>query len=96
WFVTGKERLYLDNLCRSWRDALENFRYTARVLGAGTDATEAADRVLAEVLEDAEGLAGHDVYVAGPAPLVEAATARLLAHGLPPSQIRTEVTGLAG
>ncbi len=96
WFVTGKERLYLDNLCRSWRDALENFRYTARVLGAGAEAREAAERVLAEVLEDAEDLGSHDVYVAGPAPLVEAAAARLLAHGLPSPQLRTEVTGLAG
>lgn len=92
WFVTGKERLYLDNLCRSWRDALENFRYTARVLGAGTEPTDAAERVLAEVVEDTEGLGGHEVYVAGPAPLVEAATGFLLAHGLPSAQLRTEVT----
>lgn len=91
-FATHRDRLYLDNLCRSWRDALENFRYTPRVLGAGAATGEVAAKALAEVVQDADNLNRYDVYVAGPARLVQAASTYLRGQGLSQTQLRTEVT----
>jgi CDP-4-dehydro-6-deoxyglucose reductase len=75
---------YLDNLCRSWSDALDDFRYTP--LTAGGDLTD--ESVLRPVLQDLSRLAECDVYVAGPAPWAGAAEFQLLEHGLPRVQLR--------
>lgn len=69
---------YLDNLCRAWGDALDNFRYHPI-------ATPAA---LWQVLSDHPRLADCDVYVAGPAPWADELEFRLLEHGVPRAQLR--------
>lgn len=62
---------YMNNLCRSWSDALDAFRYTP--IGIGTDGHAGAlERIAAAVLA-----ADAEVYVAGPQPLLAAARARL-------------------
>jgi CDP-4-dehydro-6-deoxyglucose reductase len=68
---------YLDNLCRSWGDALDNFRYFP----------VAAPEALWRVLGDHPRLADCDVYVAGPAPWVHDVEFRLLEQGLPRAQL---------
>lgn len=62
---------YLDNLCRSWADALDAFRYIPLTV-AGDDYAAALDRVPA--LADA---ARYAWYVAGPPPLLTAVRQRL-------------------
>jgi len=52
---------YLNNLCRSWADALDNFHYTALI--ATPDDT---DKVLPRILEDHADLKAFDIYAAGP------------------------------
>ncbi|BAU46845.1 ferredoxin [Sulfurifustis variabilis] len=75
---------YLDNLCRSWADALERFRY---VPISGPEA-HALDGVLA-----AEGsLADKAVYAAGPATAIASARERLARAGLPSAHWRAAVT----
>jgi CDP-4-dehydro-6-deoxyglucose reductase, E3 len=78
WVAAGKGGHYLDNLCRSWSDALDNFRYRPLT-------TEDA---LRRALQDHPRLAGCDVYVAGPAPWAGATEFLLLEHGLPRAQLR--------
>jgi CDP-4-dehydro-6-deoxyglucose reductase len=78
---------YLDNLCRSWNDALDNFRYVPLHTAAGL----AEEAVLAPVLKDHPRLGECDLYVAGPAPAAHAAEFALLEHGLPRAQLRLEV-----
>jgi CDP-4-dehydro-6-deoxyglucose reductase len=79
---------YLDNLCRAWSDALDNFRYDS--VAAAPDAPDEAlaHSVLQRVLPAHPRLEDVDVYVAGPAQAVQAAEWHLLEHGLPRLQLR--------
>lgn len=58
YWLAGEERgHYLDNRCRAWADALDNFHYTP--LPGGVEA-------LARVPADHPDLSRHDVFLAGP------------------------------
>ncbi len=90
WIAPGKAGRYLDNLCRSWTDALDNFRYVPIDTGSG-DSDEAAMRgALLHMLEDHPRIDACDVYVAGPAVLGRAA-ALLAERGLPRAQLHVNV-----
>jgi CDP-4-dehydro-6-deoxyglucose reductase len=88
WLASPGRGHYLDNLCRSWSDALDNFHYTPLVLAedAATDSAQVAG-ALGAVFEDHPALRDCEVYVAGSATLLDAARAALLAKGLPPEQL---------
>ncbi|MGB5494080.1 MAG: 2Fe-2S iron-sulfur cluster-binding protein [Sedimenticolaceae bacterium] len=66
----------LDNLCRSWNDALDNFSY--RRLAPDVGPAEAA-QVIAEAFTD---LARYRLYVAGPADFADDLVERLNALGV--------------
>jgi len=86
WIDSGTGH-YLDNLCRAWSDALDNFRYTP-LTADGASAEEAVmQRALQQVLRDYPLLGDHDVYVAGPEPLASAAEFLLLEGGVPRAQL---------
>ena len=92
WIASGTGH-YLDNLCRSWSDALDNFRYTP-LTADGTLAEEAVvQRALRQVLQDHPQLGDHDFYVAGPEPLANAAEYLLLESGLPRAQLSVSALG---
>jgi CDP-4-dehydro-6-deoxyglucose reductase len=86
WLASATNGHYLDNLCRSWSDALDDFRYLPLTL-QGTWSQEAVERVLPQALAAHAGLADCDVYVAGPAPLTDAAEYLLLERGLARTQM---------
>ncbi|MBN4079031.1 2Fe-2S iron-sulfur cluster binding domain-containing protein [Beggiatoa alba] len=77
WGVDKKENLYINNLCRSWHDALENFNYHPVIK---EDAVE-------RLLKHQDKLEDVDIYIAGPKISVEKAGERLLAAGLPNEQL---------
>jgi len=79
WIARDAGGHYLDNLCRSWGDALDNFHYTPIVSD-----DESAPQ---QALQDHPRLAECDVYVAGPAPWASAAEFQLLEQGLPRAQL---------
>jgi CDP-4-dehydro-6-deoxyglucose reductase len=79
WIARGAGGHYLDNLCRSWGDALDNFHYAPIV----SDDESALQRVL----QDHPRLAERDVYVAGPASWASAVEFQLLERGLPRAQL---------
>jgi len=79
WVARGARGHYLDNLCRSWSDALDNFHYAPLVSDD--------DSALQRVLQDHPRLAECDVYLAGPAPWASAAELQLLALGLPRARL---------
>jgi CDP-4-dehydro-6-deoxyglucose reductase len=78
WIAEGEGGHYLDNLCRAWNDALDNFRYVPLK----------AEAALGALLKDHARLPESDVYVAGPAESVHAAEFALLEHGVPQAQLR--------
>jgi CDP-4-dehydro-6-deoxyglucose reductase len=82
WIASGPNGPYLDNLCRSWAAALDNFRYVpVKAEGPLSDAA-AARRALAQALEDPAWGGERDVYVAGPAAMAGAAKSLLLEKGV--------------
>lgn len=88
WAATRPDGHYLDNHCRAWREALDDFSY--QPLTASDPATAGAD-CARHALRDLGNLGGRDAYLAGPEAFVDAARAALLAGGLPPDRLKTEV-----
>ena len=82
WIADGITGHYLNNLCRSWADALDNFSYVPVTADRGQ-----LQDTLARVLPARTALPEHDVYVAGPAPFADEAEFLLLDLGLPPPQL---------
>lgn len=87
WIAPGKSGHYLDNLCRSWSDALDDFRYTPLTADAALPDETVMQGALRQVLQDHPRLDGCDVYVAGPGRLANAAEHLLLDHRLPRAQL---------
>jgi CDP-4-dehydro-6-deoxyglucose reductase len=77
--VDRKADLYLDNLCRSWNDALDDFHYHTAV---ETDFQQAFK-------ESRINMDECDVYVAGGEAQVSKTKTWLLANGLPEDQLFT-------
>jgi len=77
WAVDKKENLYMNNLCRSWDDALDNFNYHPVI---DADAVE-------YLLVKHDNLEAVDVYIAGPETCIKHAREKLLAAGLPGEQL---------
>ncbi len=98
WFASGQRQHYMDNLCRSWADALENFHYTPYLVPLESEASRAGHSeflrsAFPRVTENHPILSEFDVYAAGPEPFIGAAQTALLARGLPRSQFFADCTG---
>lgn len=87
WIACAEREHYLQNLCRSWADAMDNFHYTPLVAEGPGSEEERIARALARVAADHPDLAGFDVYAAGSLALLAAAQKVLLSKGLPPEQL---------
>ncbi len=61
--ATAAGKPYLDNLCRAWADALDEFSYCAVTVGKDADAV---DEVIGAIVKDLGSLSGYDVYVCAP------------------------------
>ena len=85
WHASAPTGHYLANLCRSWADALDNFRYTALAEGG-------VDDLVGRMAQDHADLAAFDIYLAGPGAFVEEATKALAQQGFPPSQLVATAT----
>ena len=81
WGVRDAQHLYLDSAFRALQKTYPEFRYVPLL---GEPATGAAHRTgyLAPALkEDFQTLAGHNIYIAGPAPMISATLPTLDALG---------------
>jgi CDP-4-dehydro-6-deoxyglucose reductase, E3 len=87
WIAAGAGGHYLDNLCRSWGDALDNFRYTPLTAQRALSDEAVQEDLLEPLLREQPRLADCDVYLAGPGPWAGAAEFLLLEHGLPRPQL---------
>ncbi len=82
WLATRPAGHYLDNLCRSWAGALDNFSYVP-VAAERIDAAELVRRIGA----DHADLNALDIYLAGTEAFVAAASMELLERGFPRAQL---------
>ena len=87
WVAAGAGGHYLDNLCRSWSDALDDFRYDAIAAEHSASGEQVMQAVLRRLLQDHPRPGECDVYVAAPAAWADAAEFQLLEHGLPRTQL---------
>ena len=71
---------------RSWSDALDDFHYLPLALESAWS-QEAVERILPQALASRADLQASDVYVAGPAPLANAAEYLLFERGMPRTQL---------
>lgn len=97
WITSTPQGRYMDNLCRAWSDALENFAYAPLVVAeplAGDEGRYAVDEALGGV-DDMETC---EVYLAGPQSFEAAVTPLLQARGVGPErlQIRRDGDDVAG
>jgi CDP-4-dehydro-6-deoxyglucose reductase len=89
WGVRAKADLYMDSVVRSWVSRHPQLTYVP-VLSEplATDAwTGRTGWVHDAVAADFPDLSGHDVYLSGPPPMVNAAKTAFLAQGLPEEQL---------
>jgi CDP-4-dehydro-6-deoxyglucose reductase, E3 len=87
--VRSLRDLYMDALPRRWAEEHSEFRYTP-VLSEprpGDDWCGETGYVHEALLRTYPDLSGHDVYMAGPPPMIQAARAAFRAAGLPEEQL---------
>ncbi len=87
WIASDRHGLYLDNLCRSWSDALDNFRYTPLTAKDALSDEDILRGLLQPLLQEQPRLADCAVYLAGPGSWASAAEFQLLEYGLPRAQL---------
>jgi len=80
--IAGGDGFYQENLVKSYAAALDQFRYLPCGAERGTRAA------IGDCLTQIEGIAGHDVYAAGPAPFIAEAREACLSAGLPEAHWR--------
>lgn len=93
WATSEQSGHYAQNLCRSWADALDNFRYTALTTERPDGAEALADAVLQSVFDDHPDLPDLDVYAAGGERELQMIRQGLLARGVPGSHLHTQIIG---
>ncbi|MDD3447738.1 MAG: 2Fe-2S iron-sulfur cluster-binding protein [Gammaproteobacteria bacterium] len=90
WFAARPGGHYLANYCRSWADALDDFRYVPLVLDAGRGGPPVPPEQAQAVLERLESLPEPRVYLAGPAEPARELARALVDTGLPGDRLRVE------
>ena len=91
WIASRPAGHYLDNLCRSWREALDDFHYTAVSTDGDLARAEEVQRAIGPAMEALPPGDSCDFYVAGPEAFLAAAQYLLLEQGRPGVQLRTAV-----
>ncbi len=88
WLATRSDGHYLDNQCRAWAAAYDQFAYEPLV-----DADQAAGaRYLVDRAAARPGLAASDVFIAGPSTFVFEAAQAFIAAGVAAEQTHTLAT----
>lgn len=87
---------YLNNVCRSWSDAIDNFHYHALESALPDECDDEAGSATYDRLvsllggEDMQAIFGSDVYLSGTGPVVENLARRLLEQGLAKEQLKIQ------
>ena len=86
WIVPEEGGHYMDNRCRSWTDALDNFEYTPMVLPLGDESGVLAGALEGRVAE-LDDISRYIVYAAGPPKFLEIVEEVVVRHGLGSAQL---------
>ena len=91
WIGAQASDHYHPRLCRSWAEAMDDFRYTPLIAGAGLhgEVVRAVRSTLGDILPAIEVPAERDFYVAGDSAQIDATRAALAEHGVPAERVAT-------
>ena len=89
WVAEDKQDRYLDNLCRSWTDALDDFYYIPVDAGLGMDLENIGGEIINQLNLAPGKLANHDCYIAGEGLFANACKMTMISNGLPIEQLKT-------
>ena len=89
WIAEDKQDRYLDNLCRSWTDALDNFYYVPVDAGLEMDVENIGREIIKQLNLEPGKLADHDCYIAGEESFANACKKIMISSGLPTGQTNT-------
>ncbi len=84
YWISGADGHYLNNLCRAWADALDNFHYTPLTAEAAKSAS-----ALKQLTKDHPDLSGFDIYAAGPEAFLTSVKKYLRDNKFPENQLIT-------
>ncbi len=93
WIASKNGGHYMENLCRSWSDALDNFMYTAFVAPRASQTAAELESLMARVARAQPDFADCDWYIVGPPAVAAAARVALARQGLPVTQLFVAVAG---
>ncbi len=82
WGVRAKQDLYLPEMPEAWAREHANFSYTPVLSEPDTGWEGKNGWVHDQVISDTPDLSGHEVYMSGPPPMIQAGKETFLAHGL--------------
>lgn len=66
WVMPEGSKHYLDNYCRSWEDALDNFHYTALSSDVSLDNSQQLEFVAEIIAKQHSDIGDYDLYLNGP------------------------------
>ena len=89
WVAEDKQDRYLDNLCRSWTDALDDFYYHPVDAGLEMDVENISREIIKQLNLEPGKLADHDCYIAGEESFANACKKIMISSGLPTGQTNT-------
>ncbi len=87
WITAKPSDRYMDNLCRAWQDALDNFHYHTIDADLLSDDTETHQPVLDTICDTLEHLADYDFYIAGRETLISSCANMAQQRGVPNTQL---------
>ena len=91
WIARDEPEHYLENYCRSWHDALDDFTFTPITAkadaGEPTPSEQALAQASARIVAEHPDLSGFDVYANGPDSLFTGLCGTLLEKGLPAERL---------
>lgn len=98
WLACGEEGLYLNNLCRSWDDALDQMHYIPIYLSRGVneifdtqyEGMTTIEEKFSTALRHIEHLQDASVYIVSPEPVANLVQQLLMQKGFQQQQIRHE------
>jgi CDP-4-dehydro-6-deoxyglucose reductase len=90
WLTTHVEYHYLENQCRAWNDALDNFTYTHIVCEPKTDSV--VDSLMKHLHEENKHLLNYDIYISAPGHLNHLLKPLLISKGLKTQNLHFEST----
>lgn len=91
WIAASKKDRFLDNLCRSWEDALDNFHYTPVDADLTDDSLDKKQLIVNHINIELDDLADYDFYISGNRALLDSCRNTLTKNGLPPEQLSSDL-----